>query len=61
MSPIGLPCQAPSWGDVAGIDPTPPQGVWQHKKGANRGKTPAAIRLTGGVPGQGGALLAVGG
>ncbi len=61
MSPIGLPCQAPSWGDVAGIDLTTAKVVWQHKNGTSRDNTPVPIGLTVGVPSMGGSITTAGG
>lgn len=61
MSPIGLPCQAPSWGDVAGIDLTSGKVAWLHKNGTSRDNTPVPIGFTVGVPSMGGSITTAGG
>ncbi|MNY13054.1 Quinoprotein glucose dehydrogenase [compost metagenome] len=61
MSPLGVPCQAPSWGDVAAIDLTTRQVVWKHKNGTSRDSSPLPIGLPLGVPSMGGPIVTAGG
>ncbi|TRO38260.1 glucose/quinate/shikimate family membrane-bound PQQ-dependent dehydrogenase [Pseudomonas putida] len=61
MSPLGLPCQAPSWGNVAAIDLTTNKVIWQHKNGTSRDNTPVPIGLPVGVPSMGGSIVTAGG
>lgn len=52
LSVFGLPCQAPPWGEVAGIDLGSQQVVWQHRNGTTRDSMPfdLPIPLRVGVP-----------
>ncbi len=61
LSPIGIPCQQPPWGYVAGADLTTGKIVWQHKNGTVQDRTPLPLPLRLGVPGIGGPLLTAGG
>nr|BFD44067.1 glucose/quinate/shikimate family membrane-bound PQQ-dependent dehydrogenase [Pseudomonas sp. FFPRI_1] len=61
MSPIGVPCQAPAWGYVAGIDLTTNKVVWKHKNGTSRDSSPIPIGLPMGVPSMGGSMVTGGG
>ncbi|AQU81354.1 MULTISPECIES: glucose/quinate/shikimate family membrane-bound PQQ-dependent dehydrogenase [unclassified Halomonas] len=63
LSVLGLPCQAPSWGDVAGIDLQSNQVVWKHRNGTTRDSMPFGlpIALNLGVPALGGPLTTAGG
>ncbi|UVJ43075.1 glucose/quinate/shikimate family membrane-bound PQQ-dependent dehydrogenase [Pseudomonas sp. LS1212] len=61
MSPLGLPCQAPSWGYVAAIDLTTNKVVWKHKNGTSRDSSPLPIGLPVGVPSMGGSIVTAGG
>ncbi|MDI2591774.1 glucose/quinate/shikimate family membrane-bound PQQ-dependent dehydrogenase [Pseudomonas sp. N3-W] len=61
MSPFGVPCQAPAWGYVAGIDLTTSKVVWKHKNGTSRDSSPLPIGLTLGVPSMGGSMVTAGG
>lgn len=57
-SPLGLPCQAPPWGYVAGVDLKTGQMAWMHRNGTVRDAAPVPlppIRI--GVPGIGGPML----
>lgn len=31
LSPLGMPCHAPPWGYVAGVDLTSGKTIWKHK------------------------------
>ena len=63
LSVLGLPCQAPSWGDVAGIDLQDAEVVWKHRNGTTRDSMPFGlpIGLNVGVPALGGPLTTAGG
>ncbi|QVL17872.1 glucose/quinate/shikimate family membrane-bound PQQ-dependent dehydrogenase [Pseudomonas qingdaonensis] len=60
MSPLGVPCQAPAWGYVAGIDLTTNKVVWKHKNGTSRDSSPIPIGLPVGVPSMGGSMVTAG-
>lgn len=62
VSPIGLPCQSPPWGYVAGADLRTGEIAWRHRNGTIRDAGPfplPPIRL--GVPGIGGPVVTAGG
>lgn len=63
LSVLGLPCQAPSWGDVAGIDLQSSEVVWKHPNGTTRDSMPfdLPVGLNVGVPALGGPLTTAGG
>ncbi|SEN63593.1 quinoprotein glucose dehydrogenase [Pseudomonas sp. ok272] len=61
MSPLGVPCQAPAWGYVAGIDLTTSKVVWKRKNGTSRDSSPLPIGLPLGVPSMGGSMVTAGG
>lgn len=60
-SPMGLPCQAPPWGFVAGVDLVSGEVVWQHRNGTVRDMTPVPLPFKMGVPSLGGPLMTAGG
>lgn len=61
MSPIGLPCQAPPWGYVAGADLTTGKIFYRHVNGTVRDLSPIPLPLKMGVPGIGGPMITRGG
>ncbi|MDR0276836.1 MAG: glucose/quinate/shikimate family membrane-bound PQQ-dependent dehydrogenase [Paucimonas sp.] len=61
MSPLGVPCQAPAWGYVAGIDLLSNKVVWKHKNGTSRDSSPIPIGLPIGVPSMGGSMVTASG
>ena len=61
LSPLGLPCQAPPWGYVAGLDLISGKMVWEHRNGTTRDEMPLPIPLKMGVPSLGGPMLTAGG
>ncbi|MGE8408249.1 MAG: glucose/quinate/shikimate family membrane-bound PQQ-dependent dehydrogenase [Pseudomonas sp.] len=61
MSPLGVPCQAPGWGYVAGIDLLSNKVVWKHKNGTSRDSSPIPLGLPIGVPSMGGSIVTAGG
>lgn len=61
-SPLGLPCQAPPWGTVAGADLDTGTIAWQHVNGTIRDSGPFPLPpLKLGVPGIGGPIITAGG
>jgi quinoprotein glucose dehydrogenase len=60
-SPLGIPCQAPPWGYVAGADLTTGQVVWKHRNGTVRDLSPVPLPFRMGVPNLGGPLITAGG
>ena len=61
LSPLGLPCQAPPWGYVAGADLTTGKITYRHVNGTVRDLSPLPLPLKLGVPGIGGPMLTRGG
>lgn len=61
LSPLGIPCQSPPWGYVAGADLRTGEIVWKHKNGTTLGMTPDPIALPLGMPGIGGPMITGGG
>lgn len=61
LSPLGLPCQAPPWGYVAGLDLRTGKVAWRHANGTVRDETPLPLPFKMGVPSLGGPLVTAGG
>ncbi|ODN71411.1 glucose/quinate/shikimate family membrane-bound PQQ-dependent dehydrogenase [Methylobrevis pamukkalensis] len=61
LGPLGVPCQAPPWGYVAGVDLTSGEIAYRHKNGTVYDMTPLPLPFELGVPGIGGPLLTRGG
>lgn len=61
VSPIGLPCQSPPWGYIAGIDLRSGQIVYKHKNGTVRDLAPVPLPFKMGVPSLGGPIITAGG
>lgn len=61
LSPLGLPCQAPPWGYVAGIDLVTGKVVYKRKNGTVRDETPLPLPFKMGVPTLGGPMLTASG
>jgi quinoprotein glucose dehydrogenase len=61
LSPLGLPCQAPPWGYVAGANIATGEIVWMHKNGTVRDRSPIPLPFRMGVPDLGGPLMTAGG
>ena len=61
LSKIGLPCQTPPWGYVAGMDLTTGKVVWEHRNGTIRDKSPIPLPFKMGVPSLGGPMVTAGG
>jgi len=60
-SVLGLPCQAPPWGYVAGADLRTGRVVWKHKNGTVRDSSPLPLPFKMGVPSLGGPMMTAGG
>ncbi|MCP8897066.1 glucose/quinate/shikimate family membrane-bound PQQ-dependent dehydrogenase [Shinella daejeonensis] len=61
LSPLGVPCQAPPWGYVAGADLSTGKIAWKHRNGTVRDMTPLPLPFKVGVPGIGGPIITRGG
>jgi quinoprotein glucose dehydrogenase len=60
-SPLGIPCQQPPWGYVAGADLNAGKIVWRHRNGTVRDLAPVPVPFRMGVPNLGGPVLTAGG
>ncbi|TCA36964.1 glucose/quinate/shikimate family membrane-bound PQQ-dependent dehydrogenase [Rhizobium leguminosarum bv. viciae] len=58
---LKIPCQAPPWGYVAGVDLRTGKIAYMHKNGTVRVMTPLPLPFKVGVPGIGGPMLTKGG
>ena len=61
VSPLGLPCQAPPWGYIAGIDLQTMKVVYKIKNGTVRDVAPVPLPFKMGVPSLGGPIVTAGG
>ncbi len=61
LSPLGIPCQSPPWGYVAGVDLRTGKIAYKHKNGTVQDMAPVPIPLKLGVPGIGGPMITAGG
>lgn len=61
LSPLGIPCQAPPWGYVAGADLRTGKIAWKHRNGTTRDMTPIPLPFKVGVPGIGGPMITASG
>ncbi len=61
LGPLGIPCQAPPWGYVAGVDLLTGKIAYRHRNGTVYDMTPLPLPFKLGVPGIGGPLLTRGG
>jgi quinoprotein glucose dehydrogenase len=61
LSPLGIPCQAPPWGYVAGADLTTGRIAWKHRNGTVRDLSPLPLPFQMGVPSLGGPVITAGG
>lgn len=61
LGPLGVPCQAPPWGTVAGVDLTTGKTAYQHRNGTVYDMTPLPLPFKVGVPGIGGPIITKGG
>lgn len=60
-SPLGIPCQQPPWGNVAGVDLRTGQVAWKHRNGTVRDLSPLSLPFRMGVPNIGGPMMTAGG
>ena len=60
-SPLGIPCQAPPWGYVAGADLATGKIAWKHRNGTVRDLSPVPLPIRMGVPNLGGPVMTAGG
>ena len=60
-SPLGIPCQEPPWGYVAGADLRTGDIAWMHKNGTVRDLSPIPLPFEMGVPDLGGPVMTGGG
>ncbi len=61
LSPIGIPCLAPPWGNVAELDLATDKVVWEHRIGTIRDMAPVPLPLPLGVPMLGGPMVTAAG
>ncbi|HLG47003.1 MAG TPA: membrane-bound PQQ-dependent dehydrogenase, glucose/quinate/shikimate family [Reyranella sp.] len=61
LSFLGLPCQAPPWGYVAGLDLRTGRLVYRRKNGTIRDESPVPLPFAMGVPSLGGPIMTAGG
>lgn len=61
LSPLGLPCQAPPWGEIAAADLASGTIVYRRPNGTPRDVAPVPLAIEIGVPGIGGPILTRGG
>ncbi|WP_439631527.1 glucose/quinate/shikimate family membrane-bound PQQ-dependent dehydrogenase [Shinella sp.] len=61
LGPLGIPCQAPPWGYVAGADFASGKIAYKHKNGTVMDMTPLPLPFKVGVPGIGGPIITKGG
>jgi quinoprotein glucose dehydrogenase len=61
LGPLNIPCQAPPWGYVAGVDLRTGKTVYKLKNGTVHDMTPLPLPFKVGVPGIGGPMLTGGG
>jgi quinoprotein glucose dehydrogenase len=61
LSPLGIPCQQPPWGYVAGADLRTGEVTWKRKNGTVYDMTPLPLPIEMGVPGIGGPIITGGG
>ncbi|GAB0117223.1 membrane-bound PQQ-dependent dehydrogenase, glucose/quinate/shikimate family [Acidisoma sp. 7E03] len=61
LSPVGVPCLAPPWGNIAAFDLQTNKVVWEHRVGSIRDETPIPLPFNLGTPMLGGPLATAGG
>lgn len=60
LSPFGLPCNAPPWGVLAGIDLASGEIVWRQTIGTTEDLAPGGLALATGTPNLGGPIVTAG-
>lgn len=61
LSPLGIPCQQPPWGTVAGADLATGEIAYQRRNGTVQDLSPIPLKFELGVPGIGGPIITKGG
>ncbi len=61
LSPLGVPCQQPPWGTIAGADLSTGEIAYQRRNGTVQDLSPIPLKLELGVPGIGGPIITKGG
>jgi len=61
LSPLGIPCLAPPWGNIAAVDLRTNKVVWQHRVGTIRDMAPLPVPFKLGTPMLGGPIATAGG
>ncbi|MCB8877835.1 membrane-bound PQQ-dependent dehydrogenase, glucose/quinate/shikimate family [Acidisoma silvae] len=61
LSPVGIPCLAPSWGNLAAFDLRTNKVIWEHRVGSIQDETPIPLPFNLGTPMLGGPLATAGG
>lgn len=61
LSPLGIPCQQPPWGTIAGADLATGEIAYQRKNGTVQDLSPIPVKFELGVPGIGGPIITKGG
>ena len=61
LSPLGVPCQQPPWGTIAGADLATGDIAYQRKNGTVQDLSPIPLKFELGVPGIGGPIITKGG
>ncbi|MGF9563141.1 glucose/quinate/shikimate family membrane-bound PQQ-dependent dehydrogenase [Neorhizobium sp. BT27B] len=61
LGPLQVPCQAPPWGYVTGVDLRTGETAYKHKNGTVYDMTPLPLPFKIGVPGIGGPMITKGG
>ncbi len=61
LSPLGVPCQQPPWGTIAGADLSTGEIAYQRKNGTVQDLSPLPLKFELGIPGIGGPIITKGG
>ena len=61
LSPLGIPCNAPPWGEIVAIDLVTSQVVWKRELGTTRDHAILGLAVPLGVPSIGGPMITAGG
>jgi quinoprotein glucose dehydrogenase len=61
LSPWGIPCNAPPWGKLTGLDLAGRRVLWESTLGTTADLAPLGIALSWGTPNMGGAIVTAGG
>ena len=61
LSPLGVPCQQPPWGTIAGADLSTGEIAYQRRNGTVQDLSPLPLKFELGIPGIGGPIITKGG